>query len=74
MIVGKHEIESATVKKIVAYSESRIDDLRRLNDGDMDAVKTAYTRGAIAEMKKLLKGLSEAQPLKAAAENRNPYA
>lgn len=74
MIIGEHELNSAVTQKVIAYAQARLEDLRKSNDNDHDAVKTASIRGAIGEVKKLIKGLEKPQPLKAAAENRNPYA
>ena len=74
MIIGEHELNSAVTLKVIAYAQTRLEELRQANDKDLDAVKTASIRGQITEVKKLLKGLEKPQPLKAAAENRNPYA
>lgn len=74
MIIGEHELNSSVAKKVTEYLEARLQDLRKQNDSDHDAVKTASIRGAIAEVKKLQKGLEKTPPLKAVAENRNPYA
>lgn len=47
-------ISAGEVKR---YLEVNLDKLRKHNDGDMDAVKTAHTRGQIAFAKEMLRQL-----------------
>lgn len=48
---SKVDLSSETYHEIKRYTENRIDQLRRSNDVQADAEKTAYLRGKIAEMK-----------------------
>lgn len=41
-------------RKLEAYINERIDELRMMNDNDKDAIETARLRGRIAELKILL--------------------
>jgi hypothetical protein len=54
-ILERHELESSTWKKIKAYLEIELADRRNYNDGkSLDAVATAFIRGDIDRIKKLL--------------------
>lgn len=48
------EFESATWKSIEAWATARLDRARLKNDGDMDPIATAKTRGEIRTLKDLL--------------------
>lgn len=45
---------SSAWKELKDHFESRLDDLRKDNDKDQDAEKTAFIRGQISEIKRLL--------------------
>jgi len=53
-------------RKVEAYIEERIDELRMQNDTDKDATETARLRGRIAELKILL---TQAKPAPAFVVN-----
>lgn len=48
------DFRSETWKAIEELANSRLDELRRKNDGQLDPTQTAVVRGQIAELKKLL--------------------
>ena len=52
--------------------ESRLKDLRKLNDKDYDREETAKLRGRIQEIKELLSDMGE-KPNPTIAPRRNPY-
>lgn len=55
-LLSPHEAESSTWKKIKAHLESELRDRRDWNDSkSLDATETAFVRGEIARLKKLLK-------------------
>lgn len=53
-ILTKEDIESSVWKKIQAYYFQRIDELRKLNDKDMNEIRTACTRGKIHICREIL--------------------
>lgn len=48
------DFRSQTWKRTVALVQSRIDELRELNDTALSVERTAHTRGGIAELKRFL--------------------
>ena len=48
------DFTSDTWKALVARYESRLEDLRRRNDGDLNDVQTAKLRGRINEIREFL--------------------
>ena len=48
------DFRSETWRALEDVANSRLDDLRRKNDGQLDAMQTAHLRGRIAELKTLL--------------------
>ena len=51
-----HELESSVWKKLKAYLEAELAERREYNDSKaLDATQTAYVRGDIDRLKKLLK-------------------
>jgi hypothetical protein len=54
MKLEPHEAQTALWLKLEAHIRDRIETLRALNDGDLDQIRTARTRGRIAALKELL--------------------
>jgi len=48
------DFTSDTWKALVIRYESRLEDLRRKNDGDLNEIQTAKLRGRINEIRELL--------------------
>lgn len=48
------EQDSATWLSIVEWAETRLADLRKKNDGNLEVVATAHLRGQIATLKQIL--------------------
>ena len=49
--LAEHERQTQLWRDLMRYVEGRLDELRRLNDGDKDERATATLRGRIAELK-----------------------
>jgi hypothetical protein len=69
----KPEIDfaSATWRALVEIVESRIDELRRKNDGDLSIERTSHLRGGVAELKQLL-AIAKKSPATATDEDQFP--
>lgn len=61
---------SETWKALVEKYETRLDDLRKRNDGDLSDIQTAKLRGRIHEIREFL-ALAKA-PEQVADEDQNP--
>ena len=61
------DFRSETWKALAELANTRLDDARKKNDGQLDATQTAYLRGRIAELKQLLT-LPKAGPAQVADE------
>lgn len=62
-LLSTSDRNSAAWSKLARHLESRLDTLRKQNDGPLDAESTANLRGRIAEIKALLeKGKDPIQP------------
>lgn len=48
------DFNGAAWVQVVAWAQQRIEQLRKLNDGDLDPLKTAAVRGEIKAYKSLL--------------------
>lgn len=48
------EQDSATWLAIVEWAETRLESLRKKNDGNLEAIQTAHLRGQIAALKTIL--------------------
>lgn len=53
-ILTTNELQSSAWIKMKAYLNTRVDDLRKKNDGDFNEIDTSRMRGRIAEIKNLL--------------------
>lgn len=68
-----HERQSALWQKLEKHYRERLELARKKNDADADAVKTANTRGHIAEIKSFLAlGEDPAPGGKSSADDKSP--
>jgi len=53
-MIGREDFRSETWKRLEQELNDRLIELREINDMDRDEIKTAATRGQIAEVKRML--------------------
>lgn len=59
MVIDQVERSSFLLKKIKDHIETRISELRKKNDNDLEEKETARMRGRLAELKELLRLLGD---------------